>query len=83
MIIHYLSLCPNNAAQFSEMKRDVPDITPRALSLKLNELIEFGLIEKTVTTGSPITILYQLTEKGRALTEALTPIQKWAQNHQK
>lgn len=78
LIIHYLSLCPNGSAQFSEIKRDLSDITPRALSLKLSELIEYGLIEKLVTTGTPVTISYRLTEKGRSLTAALAPIQQWA-----
>lgn len=83
LIIHYLSLYANGAAQFSDIKRDVPDITPRALSLKLTELIEFDLIEKIVISSSPVTILYQLTEKGRALTNALGPLQQWAQDYQK
>lgn len=83
LIIHYLSLCSNGAAQFSDIKRDIPDITPRALSLKLTELIEFSLIEKNVSTGTHVTILYQLTEKGRVLTEALGPLQQWAQKYQK
>ncbi|MFK2825294.1 helix-turn-helix domain-containing protein [Bacillus sp. B190/17] len=81
LIIHYLSLCKNGTAHFTDMKRDLPDITPRALSLKLSELIEYGLIEKKVTSGSSVTIFYELTEKGRSLATALQPIQKWALEH--
>lgn len=81
LIIHYLSLCPNGTAHFSEIKRDLPNITSRALSLKLSELVEYGLIEKKVTTEPTVLISYELTEKGRSLTEALEPIQKWAQQY--
>lgn len=81
LIIHYLSLCPNGTAHFSEMKRDLPEITPRALSLKLTELIEYGLIDKKITAESQVSISYELTEKGRALTIALAPIQNWAQQY--
>ncbi|CAH2715817.1 HTH-type transcriptional regulator YodB [Neobacillus rhizosphaerae] len=81
LIIHYLSISPNGSAHFSEIKRDLPDITPRALSIKLSELVEFGLIKKNVITGSPVTISYELTEKGKTLTAALEPIQKWAQDY--
>lgn len=81
LIIHYLSLCPNGTAHFSEIKRDLADITPRALSLKLTELVEHALIEKKVTTGSNVIISYELTEKGRSLTTALQSIQKWAQEY--
>jgi DNA-binding HxlR family transcriptional regulator len=81
LIIHYLSLCTNGTAHFSDMKRDLPEITPRALSLKLTELIEYGLIDKVVTSGSSVSISYHLTEKGRALTNALAPIQNWAHQY--
>jgi DNA-binding HxlR family transcriptional regulator len=63
------------------MKRDLPDITPRALSLKLVELQEHGLIEKEVKPGTPVIISYVLTDKGRTLTEALRPVQQWAQQY--
>ena len=43
LIIHYLSNCPEFTAHFSQMKRDLNDITPRSLSLKLTELAEHGL----------------------------------------
>lgn len=82
MILHYLSLCPDGKAHFSEIGRDLADITPRALSMKLSELIEFGLVEKKVTAASPVSISYQLTAKGKALTEALAPLQQWAQQYQ-
>ena len=82
LIIHYLSLCPEGKAHFSEMKRNLPDITPRALSLKLSELADHGMLEKHVSEGTPVIISYQLTEKGIALSEALKPIQEWAQKYQ-
>ncbi|RKQ34729.1 winged helix-turn-helix transcriptional regulator [Oceanobacillus halophilus] len=81
LILHYLSLCPNGTAHFSEIKRDLTEITARSLSLKLGELMEYGLIEKNVVDGSPVIITYELTEKGQSLTEALKPVQKWAQQH--
>jgi DNA-binding HxlR family transcriptional regulator len=81
LIIHYLSLCTDATAHFTEIKRDLPDITARALSLKLSELTNFGLLEKKVIGGSPVTISYELTEKGRSLANALGPIQQWAQNY--
>ncbi|MFS0576937.1 helix-turn-helix domain-containing protein [Sporosarcina sp. 179-K 3D1 HS] len=81
LIIHYLSNCPDFTAHFSQMKRDLPDITPRSLSLKLTELAEFGLIEKKVTEGTPVTISYHLSDKGQQLAIALQPVHEWAQQH--
>lgn len=80
-LIHYLSLCDDHTAHFSDMKRDMTAITSRALSLKLSELAENGLVEKVIESGSPVTISYQLTEKGTALANSLKPIQEWAQHY--
>ncbi|AZK49142.1 winged helix-turn-helix transcriptional regulator [Paenibacillus lentus] len=82
LILHYLSLCENGTAHFSDIKRDLTDITSRTLSLKLSELIDYGLIEKKVTSNPTVTISYVLTEKGLSLTAALMPIQKWAQQYE-
>ncbi|ARD49709.1 transcriptional regulator [Sporosarcina sp. P37] len=81
LIIHYLSNCPDYTAHFSQMKRDLHDITPRSLSLKLTELAECNLVVKNVMAGTPVTITYQLTEKGQQLAIALQPIQAWAQQY--
>ncbi|MFC4557144.1 winged helix-turn-helix transcriptional regulator [Virgibacillus kekensis] len=80
-IIHYLSLCENQTAHFSEMKRDLKGITSRALSMKLSELADEELVEKLVESGSFVTISYKLSEKGRALANSLKPIQEWAQQY--
>lgn len=60
------------------MRRDLPNITPKALSLKLSELIEFELVEKKISGDIQVSISYELTEKGRSLAAALQPIQEWA-----
>ncbi|WP_174616094.1 winged helix-turn-helix transcriptional regulator [Virgibacillus ihumii] len=80
-IIHYLSLCENHTAHFSDMKRDLNGITPRALSLKLSELATEGLVKKLVESGTSVIISYELTEKGSALANSLKPIQEWAQKY--
>ncbi|WP_251518236.1 MULTISPECIES: winged helix-turn-helix transcriptional regulator [Staphylococcus] len=81
LIINYLSRCTERSAHFSDMKRDLKTITPRALSLKLTELSEWGLVEKKIISKSPLNISYQLTDKGYALAEALVPIEDWAHDH--
>ncbi|SEJ43930.1 transcriptional regulator, HxlR family [Bhargavaea ginsengi] len=80
-LVHYLWSRDNHAAHFSEMKQDLAGMTPRALSLKLTELAEAGLIEKTVHQKPSVSIRYRLTDKGAALAESLQPIQEWAQQH--
>lgn len=79
-ITHYLATRPDGAARFSEIECDVSGISPRALSLKLTELSNFGLITKHETSESPATVSYALTLKGRALVKAMQPLQEWAKN---
>lgn len=81
LLINYLSRCENHAAHFSDIKRDLKSITPRALSLKLAELADWELVEKKVITTTPLSIQYVLTPKGLALSEAMKPIEHWAQEH--
>ena len=76
LIINYLSRCESHSAHFSDMKRDLKTITPRALSLKLTDLGE-----KKIISSSPIEIVYELTDKGHALAEALKPMEEWAQKY--
>ncbi len=77
-LVHYLSTCPGGVARFSEIESDVGVISPRALSLKLAELIGFDLIEKQAHEGSAATVRYVLTQRGWTLVEAMKPLQQWA-----
>ena len=81
LIINYLSRCSEQSAHFSDMKRDLKTITPRALSIKLTDLSEWGLVETKVISTSPMNIIYELTDKGYALLQALVPMEKWAQEY--
>ena len=81
LIINYLSRCADYTEHFSDMKRDLKTITPRALSIKLTELGEWELVDKKVISTRPVSIVYELTDKGKALAEALRPIEAWARDY--
>lgn len=81
VIIHYLSQCEHNSSHFTELRTNIPHITPRALSAKLIELMREGLLEKKIVITTPLSVSYELTDKGRLLAAALTPIQDWAKEY--
>jgi DNA-binding HxlR family transcriptional regulator len=65
-------------ARFQELGRAVPGLSQRVLSERLRELADAGLVERHVETGSPITVTYSLTERGRGLAPAMEAMRAWA-----
>jgi len=52
------------AERFSDLMRSIPGITPRALSMRLKDLEQFGLIHRVDDRKSPRFVRWSLTEKG-------------------
>ena len=68
-------------AGFRAISRAVDGISDSVLSDRLSELCDVGLATRTVDTGQPITVAYELTDAGRALLPALEQITRWAEQH--
>jgi hypothetical protein len=45
------------------------------------ELTDAGLVTRTVAEGPPVSVIYTLTEAGRALLPALEQVRRWAERH--
>ena len=74
--IIYLLL--RSRCRFAELRSAIPDITDRMLSERLQELEEQGIVERHVLPDPPVRVEYELTKKGRALTDALDAVGNWA-----
>lgn len=66
------------ARRFSEISAAIPDISDRALSLRLKELEKEALVTRSVGATQPVTVSYELTDKGRALEGAIAAVERWA-----
>jgi DNA-binding HxlR family transcriptional regulator len=66
-----------DARRFSELRRQIPDITEKMLSLQLKQLEKNGLVERTVFPEVPPRVEYKLTKEGRTLIPLLEEIVKW------
>lgn len=53
--------------RFNELRRDMPDISQRMLTLDLKALQEIGLVKRTAFPTVPVTVQYELTEDGARL----------------
>ncbi len=60
--------------RFSEMERDIEQVSQKMLAQHLRELEHDGLVLRTVHPEVPPRVDYQLTEAGKALDSALAAL---------
>jgi DNA-binding HxlR family transcriptional regulator len=64
--------------RYSELRKKIPSVTERTLSLQLKELESDGLISRTVDIGkAPIRVDYELTHFGKSLMPLISAISQW------
>ena len=66
--------------RFGELKKQIPDITEKMLSLQLKKLEEDGLVQRVVFAEVPLRVEYSLTEFGKTLRPVVESIAKWGRN---
>jgi DNA-binding HxlR family transcriptional regulator len=64
--------------RFSELTAAIPGLSDRMLSERLKELEAEGLVRRLVIPETPVRVVYQLTEKGRALGDVVEAVSAWA-----
>ncbi len=69
--------------RFTEIQRNIPKITPRMLSKELKELEINGMITRTVYDSIPVSVEYELSPSGKAITEVLDKMIDWGIKHRK
>jgi DNA-binding HxlR family transcriptional regulator len=63
--------------RFGELKKHIPDITEKMLSLQLKTLEEDGLVKRTMFAEVPPRVEYEMTDFGRTLIPMLEEIALW------
>lgn len=64
--------------RYNELRKLMPAITERALSLQLKQLEEDGLLERVVyVQKAPLRVGYRLTDFGKTLAPILKGISDW------
>ena len=66
--------------RFSELKRLIPGISEKMLSIQLRQLESLGLIEKKIFAEVPPRVEYFLTAEGKTLLPALEILAKWGRD---
>ena len=70
-----------NPKRFTDIRRDIPDLSDRVLTERLRELESLDLIKRNVYTRIPVKVEYELTKKGKELEKSMREIEIWAENN--
>ena len=65
----------------SEIHRRLPEAAPRVLDIQLKEMVEDGLVEKTIFPELPPRSEYTLTPLGRSLLPIIDQMLHWGETH--
>lgn len=77
VILFYLM---NNTLRYNELRKSMPSVTERTLSLQLKALEEDGLINRKVYYSKPpLKVEYSLTEFGKTLIPLIKSIVDWGE----
>lgn len=68
----------SGSLRFSEIRRAIPNISQRMLTLSLRSLERDGLVTRTVTASVPPRVDYALTPLGASFCEAVGIVGQWA-----
>ncbi|MEV3858199.1 helix-turn-helix domain-containing protein [Streptomyces sp. NPDC050095] len=81
MVVKVLAETDPDEVRFAELRRRIPGISQKMLSVTLQSLARDGLIERRVEPTVPPAVHYRLTELGLSLEEPLSALRIWAETH--
>ena len=75
------NMAMRNQTRFNEFLDTIENINPKTLSLRLKELEDAKIIERTVYDETPIRIEYTLTKKGEDLQGIIDQMAAFSMKH--
>jgi DNA-binding HxlR family transcriptional regulator len=76
-----VSTLAGGSKRFNELRREIPSVSQRMLTLTLRNLERDGLVSRAVTPSIPPRVDYALTELGHSLQKPITALADWALDH--
>ena len=73
-----VSSLADGSKRFNELRREIPSVSQRMLTLTLRNLERDGLVSRTVTPSIPPRVDYALTELGHSLQKPVLALANWA-----
>ncbi|MFF5727588.1 winged helix-turn-helix transcriptional regulator [[Kitasatospora] papulosa] len=81
MVVKILAETDPGELRFAELRRRVPGISQKMLSVTLQSLARDGLVSRRVEPTVPPAVHYRLTSLGLSLEGPLSALRGWAETH--
>src|ERR671919_282073 len=73
-----VSTLGEGSKRFNELRREIPSVSQRMLTLTLRNLERDGLVSRAVTPSIPPRVDYALTDLGKSLQKPICGLSQWA-----
>ncbi len=73
-----VSTLADGSKRFNELRREIPSVSQRMLTLTLRNLERDGLVSRVVTPSIPPRVDYTLTDLGQSLQGPISALSQWA-----
>ncbi|MER7937700.1 helix-turn-helix domain-containing protein [Streptomyces sp. NPDC093272] len=81
MTVKMLAEAAPGELRFAQLRRLIPGISQKMLSVTLQSLVRDGLVARRVEPTVPPAVHYRLTELGLSLEIPLSALRVWAETH--
>ncbi|HEY9327391.1 MAG TPA: helix-turn-helix domain-containing protein [Streptomyces sp.] len=81
MAVKTLADAAPDEVRFAELKRRMPGVSQKMLSVTLRSLTRDGLVSRRVEPTVPPRVFYRLTGLGLSLETVLAGLRTWAEDH--
>ncbi|AUI58298.1 helix-turn-helix domain-containing protein [Amycolatopsis sp. BJA-103] len=81
MAVKVLAEAAPNEVRFAELRRRIPGVSQKMLSVTLHSLVRDGLVARRVEPTVPPRVHYRLTDLGLSLEVPLAALRTWAEEN--
>ncbi|GAB3744389.1 helix-turn-helix domain-containing protein [Amycolatopsis oliviviridis] len=81
MVVKVLGEAGSEEIRFADLRRQIPGVSQKMLSVTLRSLTRDGLVARRVEPTVPPKVHYRLTDLGRSLETPLAALRDWAETN--